>query len=62
MWGGRTKATTATYSVIISHLLGCFNIDGDRMNSPGVSGAVYWAFALAGVVTLGGVGGVEAGR
>ena len=48
--------------MIISPLLGYFNIDGNRMNSSGVSGAVYWAFALAGVVTLGGVGGVEAVR
>ena len=39
-------ATPATYSVIMkSHLLGDFNIDGNRMNSSGVSSsAVYWAF------------------
>ena len=53
-------ATPATYSVIVSHLLGDFNIDGNRMNSSGVSSAVYWALSLACVATLGGIGGVEA--
>ena len=52
-------ATPATYSVIVSHLLGDFSIDGNRMNSSGVSSAVYWALSLC-VATLGGIGGVEA--
>ena len=46
--------------MIVSHLLGDFNIDGNRMNSSGVSSAVYWALSLACVATLGGIGGVEA--
>ena len=32
------------------------------MNSSGVSVAVNWVLSLASIVTLGGVGGVEAGR